>query len=95
MSLNNRYNPAAFSDEEDDDDMGTVATPMYPDPVIVKLRFCFLPKTCQLSGKKLWLTKAYKISQTYRARPGFPEKVITYTHWADQAQYIIWKLKNE
>ena len=87
MTLNNRYNPASFSDEEDN---GTVATPMYTDGAIVRLRFCFLPRKCSISGKRLWLTKAYKLTERYYSYTG--DEMI-YTWWVDKNAYLIEKLK--
>lgn len=91
MSLNDRYNPAAFSDEEDED---TVATPMDIDSVVSNLKFCFRPHQCVITGRRLWLEKAYQIKTRYT---GYDQKnqfhEITYTHWASKHEYIIAKLK--
>ncbi len=89
MSLNDRYNPAAFSDEEDE---YNVATPMYTDGPVVKLKFVWYPKTCSLTKKRLWLTTAYKSVERYYNN--YTDDEIIYTHWIDKHEYIIWKLTN-
>ena len=90
--LNNRYHPAAFSDEEDD---SSVATPMYSDGEITELKFCFLPHVCSLTGRRLWLEKAYRTKERYYSTFGtHPGHEVTYTQWADKHEYIVWKLKN-
>lgn len=90
MSLNDRYNPAAFSDEEDE---YNVATPMYTDGPVVKLKFVWYPKTCSLTKKRLWLTTAYKSVERYYYN-NYTDDEIIYTHWIDKHEYIIWKLTN-
>lgn len=48
-----------------------------------------LPKTCSLTGKKLWLKKHYKVIFV----PLSSDYYITMTYWIDRDAGIVWKLK--
>lgn len=54
-----------------------------------KLKFVFLPKRCQVSGKHLWLEYAYRKTSTYTG-PGDP---VVEHRWYDKHEYVIEKLK--
>ena len=73
-----------------------MAVPMYREGIKVNLKFTWLPKSCSLTGRRLWLEKAYRTSERYTGTDGSGrEAKITYVHWVDKYEYIKWKLKNE
>lgn len=93
MSLNDRYNPAMFADEEDEP-QGTVAVPLHSNGAVTKLKFCILPHKCAVSGRILWLERAYRIRERYYSvNYSSPEQSVTYTWWVDKHEYIMEKLK--
>jgi len=52
-------------------------------------KFAWLPKLCHLTGKRIWLTKGYRITRMYTG-PGNP----VFEHrWHDKNAHIIWKLR--
>jgi hypothetical protein len=55
----------------------------------VELKFAWLPKTCYLSGKLIWLTKGYRITKIY----GGPGDAIFEYRWHDKNTHIMWLLK--
>ena len=65
------------------------ATPLHSEGAIVKLKFALFPHTCALSGRRIWLEKAYR---TYERYYGYTGEGVTYIHWVDQKEYIKWKL---
>lgn len=65
------------------------AVPMHSKGVIAKLKFALFPHTCALSGRRIWLEKAYR---TYERYYGYNGESITYIHWVDQHEFIKWKL---
>lgn len=53
------------------------------------LKFLWLPETCHLTGKRLWLKKAYRLTRMITG-PGDP----VFEHrWHDKNAHIIWQLK--
>jgi hypothetical protein len=54
-----------------------------------KLTLCFRPRTCFLSGKRLWGKQAYR---GVRIITGPGEPVIE-DYWIEKSEFIIWKLK--
>jgi hypothetical protein len=56
-----------------------------------KLKFCWFPKKCALSKKRLWGKFAYT-GATMFTGPGEP---IIETYWIEKKEFIIWSLKNE
>lgn len=52
-------------------------------------KFAWLPKTCYLTGKRIWLTKGYRITRMYTG-PGTP---VFQHRWHDKNAHIIWKLR--
>jgi len=53
-----------------------------------KLKFVWLPETCNISGKRIWLEYAYKLTAMWTG-PGDP---IFEHRWHDKNTHIIWKL---
>lgn len=74
---------------------------LFPDPSMSKMwlfnnrridcktKRCWLPKTCYLSGKKLWLKKCEVIT-TMVTGPGFP---VYETYWCDPREFLLHELK--
>ncbi len=54
-----------------------------------ELKFCWFPKKCFLSGKKLWGKRAYK-GLLYIHGPGEP---VIDVYWIDKKEYLFWKIK--
>jgi hypothetical protein len=54
-----------------------------------KLSFAFLPKTCDITGKRIWLKYGYK-GQAMWTGPGDP---VYETRWHDKAEHLIWEIK--
>ena len=52
-----------------------------------KLRLCWRPQTCSLTGKKLWGKQAY-----YGERYGEYGETITEPHWIDRDEFLLWQL---
>ena len=52
-------------------------------------RFCWWPRTCQLSGRRLWLTQAVR---GMRVITGPGEPIFIY-FWHHEHEHMIWKLK--
>lgn len=55
-----------------------------------QLKFALLPKTCDITGKKIWFEYAYKGTAMYTG-PGEP---IFEHRWHDRAEHLIWRLKH-
>lgn len=53
-----------------------------------ELKFAWLPKTCYLTGNRIWLKKAYRMTRIITG-PG--ESILEY-RWHDKNAHIIWKL---
>jgi len=71
---------------------GMYAFDTFDDHCIKKeFKFLFFPKRCCVTGKKMWLTKAYKRTAMWTG-PGEP----LYEHrWYDKDQYLFLMLKGE
>ena len=54
-----------------------------------ELKFAWLPKTCHISGKRIWLKRGYRMTRMITG-PGDP---IFEHRWHDKMEHIIWKLK--
>jgi hypothetical protein len=54
-----------------------------------ELKFAWLPKTCYLTGNRIWLKKAYRMTRIITG-PG--ESILEY-RWHDKNTHIIWLLK--
>jgi hypothetical protein len=51
-------------------------------------KFAWLPEQCYLTGKRIWLEKAYRMTRIITG-PG--ESIFEY-RWHDKNAHIIWKL---
>ena len=56
-----------------------------------KYSFAFLPKHCDLSGKRIWLKMGVKITKKVE---GFGISLYFYK-WHDKHEHLIYKLKGE
>jgi hypothetical protein len=54
-----------------------------------RLRICYLPKQCYLSGKKLWGRYAYH-GERWITGPGEP---VVEHYWIEKNEFLIWNLK--
>jgi hypothetical protein len=54
-----------------------------------RLNFCLWPRTCYLSGTRLWLTWCYKGSRLIMG-PGDP---VLDVYYIDKFEYLLWQLK--
>lgn len=52
-------------------------------------KFAWLPQTCDLSGKRIWLKKGYLLTRMIMG----PGDTIFECRWHDKDEHIIWKLK--
>ncbi len=63
--------------------------PFYDRMMIgAQLKFAWLPKTCHISGKRIWLKYAYRMTRIITG-PG--ESIFEY-RWHDKNAHIIWQL---
>ena len=53
------------------------------------LKFAWLPKNCNLSGKRIWLQWAYRLTSIYAG----PTEVRLEHKWHDKNTHIMWLLK--
>ena len=71
-------------------DSGVQSYDYFYDKLIgTQLKFAWLPKTCYISGKRIWLKRAYRMTRMITG-PGDP---IFEHRWHDKMEHIIWKLK--
>ena len=54
-----------------------------------RLKLCWLPKKCYLTGKDLWGKQAY-YGERWITGPGEP---VMEPYWIDRGEFIIWRLK--
>ena len=54
-----------------------------------ELKFAWLPKICNLTGKQIWFEKAYRLTRMITG-PGTP--IFEY-RWHDKNTHIMWLLK--
>lgn len=64
--------------------------PLHSERAIVKLKFALFPHKCVLTGRRIWLEKAYRSYERYY---GYNGEGVTYVHWVDKNEYIMWKLR--
>ena len=62
--------------------------PFYDRVIGTELKFAWLPKICEISGKKIWLKRGYRLTRMITG-PGDP---IFEHRWHDKNAHIIWKL---
>lgn len=60
----------------------------YDRMIGAEYKFAWLPQTCHLSGKRIWLKKGYCL---YRLITG-PGDAIIETRWHEKHEHLIWKL---
>lgn len=61
----------------------------YDKSLGAQLKFAWLPQTCNITGKRIWLKFGYRLTAMWTG-PGEP----IYEHkWHDKLEHIIWKLK--
>jgi hypothetical protein len=60
----------------------------YERMIGTEYKFAWLPETCYLTGNRIWLTKAYRMTRIITG-PG--ESILEY-RWHDKNAHIIWKL---
>jgi len=53
------------------------------------LKFTWLPETCDLSGKRIWLKWAYRLTSIYAG----PSEIRLEHSWHDKNTHIMWLLK--
>ena len=53
-----------------------------------QLKFAWLPKTCHISGKRIWLKYGYKMTAMWTG----PDDPVFEHRWHDKNTHIIWKL---
>ena len=68
---------------------GIVDDPFYRWSLGAKLKFAWLPKTCYISGKRIWLKYGYRMTRLITG----PGDTIFEYRWHDKFEHIIWKLK--
>lgn len=56
-----------------------------------KLKLCWLPKKCFLTGKDLWGKRAYR-GERWITGPGEP--IVEY-YWIEKHQFMFWNLKGK
>jgi hypothetical protein len=61
----------------------------YERMIGTELKFAWLPKTCSLTSKRIWLKYGYRMTRIIIG-PG--ESIFEY-RWHDKIEHIIWKLK--
>ena len=54
-----------------------------------ELKFCWLPKHCLASNKRIWLEFAYRGRAMYTG----PGDVVFEDQWHNKVEHIIWQLK--
>jgi hypothetical protein len=56
-----------------------------------KLKLCWHPKKCYLTGKPLWGKQAYH-GERWITGPGEP---VVEHYWIEKSQFLIWQLKKD
>ena len=54
----------------------------------VELKFAWLPETCYLSRKRIWLKKGYRMTRMILG----PDDALFEYRWHDKNAHIIWEL---
>lgn len=61
----------------------------YERMIGTEIKFAWLPETCNISGKRIWLKKGYRMTRMILG----PGDTIFEYRWHDMQEHIIWKLK--
>jgi hypothetical protein len=64
----------------------------YAKSIGAQLNFTWLPVTCAISKKRLWLTYAYRMTAMYRGGTDLTQPFMEH-RWFSKEEYIIWRLK--
>jgi len=73
------------------DSMGTTYNDFYRNRYLgAELKFAWLPKICNLTGKRIWLKKSYRLTLAMWTGPG--DTIFEYK-WQDKNAHIIWMLQ--
>lgn len=62
----------------------------YDRVVGTEYKFAWFPKTCHISGKRIWLKKGYRLT---RFITGPDNDALFDYRWHDKFEHIIWNLK--
>lgn len=62
--------------------------PFYDRVIGTELKFAWLPKICEISGKKIWLKRGYRLTRMITG----PGDIIFEYRWHDKNAHIVWKL---
>ena len=54
-----------------------------------EFKFAWFPKTCELTGKLIWLKYAYRLVIVYTG----PSDPVYHSRWHDKNAHIMWLLK--
>ena len=54
-----------------------------------EFKFAFLPKRCNITGKKIWLEYGYRGEAWFR----FGDHMDREVRWHNKIEHIVWKLK--
>lgn len=60
----------------------------YEKVIGTEIKFAWLPETCHISGKRIWLKYGYRMTRIITG-PG--DSIFEY-RWHDKNEHIIWKL---
>lgn len=61
----------------------------YDKIIGTELKFAWSPQTCDISGKRIWLKKAYRMTRIITG----PGESIFEHKWHDKNAHIMWLLK--
>lgn len=62
--------------------------PFYDRMLGTEYKFAWLPQTCDISGKKIWLKKGYRLTRMITG----PGDAIFEYRWHDKNAHIMWLL---
>jgi len=63
--------------------------PFYRRCIGTEYKFAWFPKTCYISGKRIWLEHGYLLTSMLTG----PGDTIFEYRWHDKNEHLIWKLK--
>jgi hypothetical protein len=73
------------------DSMGIPYNDFYRNRYLgAELKFAWLPKICNLTGKRIWLKKSYRLTLAMWTGPG--DTIFEYK-WHSKNAHIIWMLQ--